>query len=213
MIKQQPILKSCKPETSQGSSVTASPAGSSLVSSDSPASQRGPSTSPSQIESVVVSSSSPRATVINKPPRDSPPPPLVRGTVNPSTSAPGQKGDQKVTYRLIHKMPNTVTRVTTGAGFDKAANFAQLKLPPIPALIPSPNYSSIVGQKRTRTLADAKNEMQKMKCQRPTVISYAPALQRGTPVRVIKQVQKVYSAVFLFKKALDKFHFLTYFES
>ena len=193
--------------------MTASPAGSSLVSSDSPASQRGPSTSPSQIESVVVSSSSPRATVINKPPRDSPPPPLVRGTVTPSTSTQPQKGDKKVTYRLIHKMPNTVTRVTTGAGFDKAANFAQLKLPPIPALIPSPNYSSIVGQKRTRTLADAKNEMQKMKCQRPTVISYAPALQRGTPVRVIKQVQKVTFVLNCYLRVLDKFQVSTQFET
>ena len=177
----------------QGSSVTASPAGSSLVSSDSPASQRGPSTSPSQLDECQqqqqqrqsVISNKPEH-VVNKPQRDSPPPPLVRGATQ---TAP--KDGQKVTYRLIHKLPNTVTRVTTGAGFDKAANFAQLKLPPIPALIPSPNYSSIVGQKRTRTLADAKQEMQKMKCSRPTVISYAPALQRGTPVRVIKQVQKV----------------------
>ena len=168
----------------------ASPAGSSLVSSDSPASHSavsfGPSTSPTTIDSpshrptVVVNKPTEQVKVIS---RDSPPPPLVRGQ-------PTQK-DQKVTYRLIHKLPTTVTRVTSGAGFDKAANFANLNLPPIPALIPSPNYSSIVGQKRTRTLADAKNEMQKMKCQRPTVISYAPALQRGTPVRVIKQVQKV----------------------
>ena len=155
--------------------MTASPAGSSLVSSDSPASQRGPSTSPN------AALESPKE---KEKPRDSPPPPLLHKPTNPEPKL----------IRVIHQLPSSVPcRLPPGNTLNKAANFAQLKLPPIPALIPSPNYTPMVGQKRTRTLADAKAEMAKMK--RPTVISYAPPFQRGTPVRVIKQVQKVFRNV------------------
>ena len=57
----------------------------------------------------------------------------------------------------------------------------------------------MVGQKRTRTLADAKNDMKR---QRPSVISYGPLL-KGTPVRVIQKVQKVIEATIVLVIILD----------
>ena len=176
----------------QGSSVTASPAGSSLVSSDSPAS-RGPSTSPSSINDTRES------TLITSPPQtltprtnDSP----KNSASSPNQSSSLQRNDQvKSHYRPPQNQsiaPPTSSSAPVAIrineiGMEKAKNFSNLKLPPIPNLIPSPNYSNIVGQKRTRTLADAKIEMKR---HRPSVISCGPLL-RGTPVRVIQKVQKV----------------------
>ena len=171
MIKNK--IQICQP-SGQGSSVTASPAGSSLLSSDSPAS-RGPSTSPSSIQDTREQR---HDTGITSPPTRLPQSPTLTNrpviTVVTTVSNP------------IKIAPPVVTTVMP-SGMEKAKNFSKLDLPPIPNLIPSPNYSSMVGQKRTRTLADAKNDMKR---QRPSVISYGPLL-KGTPVRVIQKVQKV----------------------
>ena len=48
----------------------------------------------------------------------------------------------------------------------------------------------MVGQKRTRTLADIRAEVAQKK-QRPSVITYCQPRQQPMPVRVIKSVQKV----------------------
>ena len=157
--------------------MTASPAGSSLLSSDSPAS-RGPSTSPSSIQDTREQR---HDTGITSPPTRLPQSPTLTNrpviTVVTTVSNP------------IKIAPPVVTTGMMPSGMEKAKNFSKLDLPPIPNLIPSPNYSSMVGQKRTRTLADAKNDMKR---QRPSVISYGPLL-KGTPVRVIQKVQKVIS--------------------
>ena len=51
---------------------------------------------------------------------------------------------------------------------------------------PQVEYSSTVGQKRIRTLTDAKNEMQKMKHRKRTII-----LPLIAPVSTLKQDKKV----------------------
>lgn len=159
------------------SSVSVSPAGSSLVSSDSPAS-RGPSTSPSSLPATgpVPVPTSPMA--------------IPFATALKTTSQSESAHSPPAAIRVQ-------TPETTGRSADKPPGLMTINLPPIPVIHPSPYASSssspsqpMVGQKRTRTLADIRAEVAQKK-QRPSVITYCQPRQQPMPVRVIKSVQKV----------------------
>lgn len=172
------------------SSVSVSPAGSSLVSSDSPAS-RGPSTSPSsqpssaapchqQHQNEQSSSTSPMAI------------PFAQALKSPDHAAP--VSSPSVIPPSPSPAPSSIRVATNGRSYDKQQPMMTINLPPIPVIHSSQYASSasqpIVGQKRTRTLADIRAEVAQKK-QRPSVITYCQPRQQPMPVRVIKSVQKV----------------------
>lgn len=164
------------------SSVSVSPAGSSLVSSDSPAS-RGPSTSPSSLTTTgpVCQTTSPMAI------------PFAQAL---KPSVPSESASQSPPAAVRVQTPETTPN---GRSSDRPPGLMTINLPPIPVIHPSPYASSsspssssqpMVGQKRTRTLADIRAEVAQKK-QRPSVITYCQPRQQPMPVRVIKSVQKV----------------------
>ena len=173
-------------QVAQCSSVSVSPAGSSLAASDSPAS-RGPSSSPSSASQILPSTPTPKFISQSESVNNF----IKQSIKSPEKLASNQKPRPTSVVRLTNQIPRTQPQMVTIS-----------HLPPIPALHPAPGYQipsssgtnsqnpPTIGQKRTRTLADIKAEVAQKKA-RPSVITYCQPRPQPMPVRVIQSVQKV----------------------